>query len=329
MGKRSDALKIGFIGAGNVARWAHTNHLSKWDDVIISAVQDVNAEAAQRLAADTGAKAYTDPEKMISGEQLDGVYICLPPFAHTNQEVLCAKAGIPIFVEKPLAVTQEKADEINAAVARSGIVAAVGYNWRSTAVTRTARDLMAGKKVSAAYGFWVEGMPGVMWWRQQAQSGGQLNEQATHVVDIARHLIGGKVVKVFAQGSRGICSRKADKHDIADNIIALFTFDNGAVVSIATGHTSPQFYRIGIDFVLEDLTITHSNGELRVKTPQKEEIIKNSNKPYEEEDRAFLDAIRKKDPQGVYCTYADALETHRVCMAANRSMETGEVVYLK
>ena len=329
MAKKSDALKIGFIGSGNIARWGHINHMSKWDDVVITAVQDVNGESAQKLAADTGANAYTDHERMIEKEKLDAVYICLPPFAHTNQEVLCAKAGIPIFVEKPLAVTQDKADEINAAVNKSGIVAAVGYNWRSTAITRTARDLMAGRKVSAAYGFWVEGMPGVMWWRQQAQSGGQLSEQATHVVDIARHLIGGKVVSVFARGSKGICAKKAEKHDICDNIISLFTFDSGAVVSVATGHTSPQFYRIGIDFILEDLTVTHTNGELRIKTPQKEEIIKNSNKPYEEEDRAFIEAIRKKDPQGVYCTYADAFETHRVCMAANKSIETGEVVYLK
>jgi myo-inositol 2-dehydrogenase/D-chiro-inositol 1-dehydrogenase len=234
-----------------------------------------------------------------------------------------------MFVETPLTTTLEKGAEINAAVNKAGIVAAVGYNWRSTAVTKTARELMSGKKVSAAYGFWVEGMPGVMWWRQQAQSGGQLNEQATHIVDIARHLIGGKIVKVFAQGSKGICSKKAEKHDMCDNIIALFTFDSGAVVSVATGHTSPQGYRVGIDFVLEDMGITHANGELRVKTREKEEIIKNSNRPYEEEDRAFVEAIRKKDPQGVYCTYADAFETHRACMAANESVETGVPVILK
>ena len=171
-------------------------------------------------------------------------------------------------------------------------------------------------------------MPGVMWWRQQSTSGGQLNEQATHVVDIARHLIGGKVVSVYAQGAKGLLSKKVDKHDIHENVIALLTFDNGCVCSIATGHLSPQGYRVGIDFVLEDLTVTHNNNELRVKHQKGEEIIRNTNDGYAEEDRAFFEAIRANNPAGVYSTYADAFETHRVCMAANASMDSGKVVTL-
>ena len=329
MSKKSDAVRIAFIGSGNVSRWGHLNHMRHWDDVHLAAFCDVNMETAEKAVADFGGKAYADPQKMLDAEKLDAVYVCVPPFAHTNQELLVCERKLGLFVEKPLTTTLEKAAEINAAVTKSKTVVAVGYNWRATAATRKARELMAGKPVSAAYGWWTDGMPGVMWWRQQAQSGGQLNEQATHVVDIARHLIGGKVVKVYAQGAKGICSKKVEKHDICDNMIALLTFDNGCVASIGTGHTSPQGYRVGIDFILEDLTITHNNNELRVKHPGGEEIIRNSNKPYEDEDRAFLAAVRRSDPQGVICTYADAFETHRVTMAANESVVTGAPVVLK
>ena len=328
MAKANDAVRVGFIGTGGVARWAHLGHLSKWNDVQLVAFCDVNKEAVEKTAAEYGGKPYTEAEKMLDCEKLDAVYVCLPPFAHTNQEVLLCQRNLGLFVEKPLSVTLEKAAEINRAVTQAKNVSAVGYNWRSTAITLKAKQLMAGKTVSAAYGYWVDGMPGVMWWRQQAQSGGQLNEQATHVVDIARHLIGGKVTEVYARGARGICAKKTEKHDMCDNIIALLTFDSGTVCSIGTGHTSSQGFRIGIDFILEDLTVTHNNNELRVKHPGGEEIIKNNNKAYEEEDRAFLDAVKKHDPQAVYCTYADAYETHRVTMAANESIEKGVAIKL-
>jgi predicted dehydrogenase len=326
---KSDVVRVGFIGTGGVARWAHLGHLSKWEDVKLAAFCDVNKEGVEKTAQEFGAKAYTDAKKMLDNEELHAVYVCLPPFAHTDQEVMVCERKLGMFVEKPLATTDAKAKEINAAVKKAKNVAAVGYNWRACDVTKKAKELIGKKPVSAAYGFWVGGMPGVMWWRQQAQSGGQLNEQATHVVDIARHIIGGKVVSVYAQGSKGIYGKKVDKHDVCDNIIALFTFDNGCVCSVATGHASHQGYRVGIDFVLEDMTITHNNSELRVKHPKGEEVMRTMNKPYEDEDRAFIDAVRKKDPSAVHCTYADAYETHRVCMAANEAVETGKVVSLE
>ena len=328
MARKMDVVRVGFVGVGGIARYGHLGHLSKWEDVKLAAFCDVNKEAVQKAGEEFGAKPYTDAAKMLEAEQLDAVFVCLPPFAHTDQELLVCERKLALFVEKPLATTLKKAQEINEAVKKARNVAAVGYNWRSCDITRKARELIGKQPVSAAYGYWVGGMPGPMWWRQQAESGGQLNEQATHIVDIARHLIGGKVVSVYAQGSKGICAKKAEKHDIHDNVITLFTFDNGCVCSVATGHTTPQGHRVGIDFILDNLTLSHNNSELRVKHPNGEEVIRMLNKPYEEEDRAFIDAIKKNDPDAVYCTYADAFETHRVCMAANESMESGKIVVL-
>lgn len=324
----TERLRIGFIGTGGVARWAHFGHLSKWPDVELAAFCDVNAEAAQKTAAEYKGKAYTSASQMLDAEKLDAVYVCVPPFAHDSAELLALERKLPVFVEKPLGTTLEMAEKINAAAAQAGVVTAVGYNWRSTEITKKARELMSGRPVSAAFGFWVDGFPGAMWWRQQALSGGQLNEQATHVVDIARYLIGGRVVKVYAQGSKGIMRAKHEKHDVHDSAVALLTFDHGCVCTISTGHLSPQNYRVGIDFILDGLTISHNNSELRLKHQGGEEVIKNTNKPYEEEDRAFLQAVRSKNPQGVFCSYADAFETHRITMAANRSMETGAIVSL-
>jgi len=321
-------LKVGFIGAGNIAREGHLKHLSRWDDVALVATCDVNEEAAGRAVGEYGGAAYTSAERMLDEVALDAVYVCLPPFAHTNQEILTVQRGVALFVEKPLSVDMTKAAEIHAAIEKAGVVSAVGYNWRSAEITQIARECMAGKSVSVAFAYWIGGFPGVMWWRQQAQSGGQMNEQATHVVDIARHLIGAKAMSVYGQGAKGIGSKKWEKHDICDHIVATVTFDNGVVLCAGTGHLMPGGFRMGVDFLLDELVVTHNNSELIVKTPDREEKIRNANKPYEEEDRAFLDAVRSGDRKAVYCSYADAFETHRIIMAINESVESGQVVRL-
>jgi predicted dehydrogenase len=324
----TEKLRIGFVGAGNIARGGHLRHLSLWGDVDLVAFCDIDDEAANNAAQEFGGAAYSSTERMLDEAALDAVYVCLPPFAHTDQELLVAQRGVALFVEKPLAVDLAKAAEINVAIETAGVVSAVGYNWRSTAITQIARERMAGKQVSAAFAYWIGGFPGVMWWRQQAQSGGQMNEQATHVVDIARHLIGGRAVTVYAQGARGIGAKKWDKHDICDHIIATVTFDNGALLCAGTGHLGPGGFRTGVDFLLDELVVTHNNAELIVKTEAGEEKIGNSNKPYEVEDRAFLDAVRSGDRDGVFCSYAEAFETHRITMAINESVASGQIVKL-
>jgi myo-inositol 2-dehydrogenase/D-chiro-inositol 1-dehydrogenase len=324
---KSDVVRVGFVGVGGIAG-VHLKFVSAAADAKIVAVCDVNPAQLDKIATQYGAKAYGDTKKMLDSEQLDAVYVCVPPFAHTDQELLVCERKLGLFVEKPLTTTLEKGEEILAAAKKAGNVTAVGYNWRSCEITKKAKELIGKKPVSAAFGYWVGGMPGVMWWRKQAESGGQLNEQATHVVDIARHLIGGKVVSVYAQGSKGILNKKHEKHDVHENAIALLTFDNGCVCTIATGHLCPQGFRVGIDFVLEDSVVTHNNSELRVKHPKGEEIYRNTNDAYGDEDRAFIDAVKNNNPAGVFCTYADAFETHRITMAANKSMETGKVVSL-
>lgn len=323
-----DLVRVGFLGVGGVARWGHFAHLSKWPDVKLVAFCDVDKNSVEAAAQEFGAKPYTDPKAFLRAEKLDALYVCVPPFVHGETEVLAAEQKIALFVEKPLGVDLALPLRIRDAVAKSGVVTAVGYNWRATDLTKKAKEIIADRPISAGYGYWVGSMPGAMWWRQMAQSGGQLAEQTTHLVDIARCLIGSKVVKVYAQGVKGICSKRVEKHDVHDHSIALLTFENGCVCAMGSGHLSPQGFRVGLDLILDGVTLSHNNNELRVKHEKGEEIYKNTNNPYETEDRAFIDAVKRKDPQSVFCTYADAVETYRVTLAANESMTTGKVIDL-
>src|SRR5438270_101347 len=96
-----EKVRVGFIGSGGMAE-AHLRGLPTFPDVEIASFCDVVAAKAEKLAAEYGAKAFSDPRQMLSAEKLDCVYILLPPFAHGEAEQAAIEAKVPFFVEKPI-----------------------------------------------------------------------------------------------------------------------------------------------------------------------------------------------------------------------------------
>src|ERR687889_130939 len=97
-------VRVGFVGAGGIAG-AHMNALEKVENAQIVAFADVDEARADRAAERFGAKAYTDYKEMFANEELQAVYVCVPPFAHTDAEILAAQRKLSVFVEKPVALT--------------------------------------------------------------------------------------------------------------------------------------------------------------------------------------------------------------------------------
>ncbi|HDD34326.1 MAG TPA: hypothetical protein ENG30_04150, partial [Thermofilaceae archaeon] len=83
-------LKIGFIGCGGIAR-AHANRLVRFSDVELVAFSDIAVGKAEALAHKFGGRAYSDWREMLDRENLDIVFICLPPFAHQDEVMVAAE----------------------------------------------------------------------------------------------------------------------------------------------------------------------------------------------------------------------------------------------
>lgn len=123
-----ERTRVGFIGAGGIAH-RHFGVLEQFDDVSIVAVADVDMARATDAASRFGARAFDDAAAMIDAVELDALFICVPPFAHGEPERLAINAGLPFFVEKPVALDLGTAEDVAASVERLGLVTAVGYHW--------------------------------------------------------------------------------------------------------------------------------------------------------------------------------------------------------
>jgi predicted dehydrogenase len=260
---------------------------------------------------------------MLDAEALDAVWLCVPPFAHGALDLEIVERGLPLFVEKPLAADLATAERIAVQVEGRRLPTAVGHHWRWLDTVERAQDLLAGRPARLVTGYWLDATPPIAWWQQRELSGGQFVEQATHVVDLARLLVG-EVAEVTAYAARTTRPAQAGS-DVDDVTAACVRFGTGAVGSFTATCLLPGPYRVGLHLFGEGVAVELTERQLRVDTGDGPTVVDAAGDPFEREDRAFVDAVQGR-PDRTRTTYAEALGTHRVTTAVVRSAARGGAV---
>ena len=308
-----DECKVGFVGAGGVAM-RHARHLAQLKDVRVVAVTDPNAAAAQSFAETTDAAVATDLDELIKTSP-DAVYVCVPPHAHGAIEEQLLDAGIAMFVEKPLAMDLPTAERIAATASKAGVVTAVGHHWRYSPAVDLVRDLLAGRPVRLVTGSWIDRVPPVPWWSKRALSGGQIVEQAVHVLDLIR-LLCGDVVEVDAYANSAPPATPGA--DVDGATVAILKLQSGAVGSVAAACCVDWKHLAGLELHADGLSVTIREDDISAKTPQG--IVRRSLQPEDAKqaaDRAFIDAVvgNGSARKGILVDYDEALRTHQLACA--------------
>jgi predicted dehydrogenase/glycosyltransferase involved in cell wall biosynthesis len=324
-GHETRMTRIGFIGAGGIAH-RHFGVLEQFEDVEIVGIADVDRPRAEEAAARFGARAFVDIEAMLDETAPDAVYICVPPFAHGAPERAAIARGLPFFVEKPVALDIATADAIAEEVAAAGLVTAVGYHWRYLDTVDEVRGLLAANPARLMSGYWLDSTPPPQWWWHEDRSGGQMVEQTTHLIDLARYLAG-DVTRVF--GLAGHTDRAAFPGlDVATVSTASLQFADGAIANLASTCLLGWNHRVGLHLFGDGLAIELTDRELMVDVGRGRPVRGAQGDPVWREDRDFVDAVGGGENR-IRCSYAEAVETHRVALAIGASARTGVAIVLE
>jgi predicted dehydrogenase len=308
-------VRIGMVGAGAVAA-RHVRTLLAMDGVEVAAVADPALERAKELAAEAGAPAYPNHMELLAAERLDAVYICVPPFAHGAPELAVIDAGLPMFVEKPVAIDQETATTIATHLAGRSLVTCTGYHWRWLDIFDRAAALLADRPARLVQCSWLDKVPPPPWWLRRDGSGGQTIEQTTHVLDTARGLAG-DVVEVHAFGARATAA--ADIHDVS---VASLRFASGAVGTVASTCLLPRLQRAGVQVVADGLSLELSETELLVEVDGRRDAWTADGPARPRPDRDFVAAVRGGENR-VRVPWPEAYRTHLLACAITRSADEG------
>jgi|SRR5579859_1321997 len=319
-------IRVGFVGTGNIAG-RHFTALGKLrDQAEVVAVCDVIEERVTSAAKPFGAKAYLSFPEMLAKEKLDALYVCLPPDAHVDQELAAIDRGIHLFVEKPLPLDLTKATFIARRAKESGVVTAVGFHWRYWDHVNSVRSALAGERIGMALGYFLNALPDSAWWRVKARSGGQVVEQAVHIVDLMRY-VAGEIAHVSAEyAERANFDEPGHAQD--DVYSVNVRFRSGAIGNLSTCSILHRRFNVGLDLLCKRRAYRIQEDGTDVDGPTGVERIERSNDAGLAENVAFLHAIATGDRSGILSDYADALRTQQVVIAANTSAETGKPVAL-
>jgi predicted dehydrogenase len=121
------SLRAGVVGAG-VFGGHHARQYAAFDGVELIGVYDPDIERAQTLAATLGAQAFDDLGAML--REIEVLTIASPAATHREVGVAALNAGLPIYVEKPLATSLDDADKLVSLAAAKGLVLACGHQER-------------------------------------------------------------------------------------------------------------------------------------------------------------------------------------------------------
>ncbi len=237
-------IRFGLIGCGKIAerhaKLLGGNHVHGAN---LAAVYDLNQERAQIVADMYGAKVSKSLEQMLSSGDVDAVSVLTPSGLHAENILQIAEFGVPIVIEKPLALTLDDADRIiEACDRRRAKVFVVKQNRFNLPVQALRKALDAGR-----FGKLVLGTVRVRWCRRQeyydqaswrgtwAYDGGVLANQASHHIDLLEWMMG-PVDSVFGAATKALVNIEAE-----DTAVVTIRFRNGALGIIeATTATRPK-----------------------------------------------------------------------------------------
>lgn len=330
-----EKVRIGLIGCGGRSK-AHRGPISKLDYVEVVAVADPVEERRNEAAEQFGAKRiYKDFTELFdneSAETLDALIICIEPTAHKDCEYRAIEKGIPFIVEKPIHMDVEEAEKIAKLIEEKNLITSVGFQDRYLDLMDMIKEELPKHKTGGlVYGAWVGGIPGVWWWQKKSTCGGQLYEQNIHLLDGLRWLYG-EPLSVYATCSRGMIKAGVDasaEYDTDDHSTAVIRFENNVTATLVSGCYSKGVRpRCGLYIALDDMVIDYRlRNNLIITTADGVTDTPRQVDQTELLDKAFLHAVMTGDRSQIRSDYSDALKTHKLAAAANKSMETGEVIY--
>jgi predicted dehydrogenase len=178
------------------------------------------------------ARWYDRAEDLIHDPEVDAVYIATPPDSHLAYALECARAGKPVYVEKPMALNYEQCQAMLQACQAAGVPLFVAYYRRALARFVTIKDLVDAGAIGAvrfvtvtlSQPLTLDELTGqALPWRviPEVAGGGRFVDLASHMLDLLDYLLG-PIRQV-----RGFASNQAGRYPAEDIVTGTFVFESG------------------------------------------------------------------------------------------------------
>lgn len=251
---------------------------------------------------------YLDYRLMLEKEKPDGVFITSPDYCHEEQAVFALGAGVPVFLEKPMAISTAGCDRILEAAWKSGARLMVGHNMRYMSFTRKMKEIIDSGEIGEVRAIWCRHFVSYGgdayfrdWHAERRYANSLLLQKGAHDIDIIQWLAGARARRVTGLGSLSVYDRPPRRAegakvppvvfdeprwppleqsgfnpvvDLEDTSMILMHLGNGVVASYQQCHFTPDSCRnytvIGTRGRLENYGDHHEDTTIEVWTSRRD-----------------------------------------------------------
>ncbi len=252
---KEKALKTAVIGLGHLHPRAYMPLFEACDRIKVVAACESENDLLSAFCKDFGLQGYASLDALLEKEALDMVAIFLPHNECEAAAVRCAKQGLHLMVEKPIAHTAAAVERIAAAAAANRVRITTGYCWRYHPVVTAMKEAIArgaiGQVVSVdarlAAGRVERYVKGHSAWMLQKErsGGGPMYNLGVHWIDLLHFLLEDRIDEVCA-----VNTRTSDVYDIEDSSVAMLKFARGPVGVLSTSYVVPDCFPNGRDLFI-------------------------------------------------------------------------------
>lgn len=233
---------------------------------------------------------------------LDGAIVASPDDTHAAIAIQLLEAGVPVYLEKPLAITTEDCDRVLETAYRTGTKLYVGHNMRHMHVVRLMKQIIDRGEIGEVKAIWCRHFVGAGgdfyfkdWHADRSRAGSLLLQKGAHDIDVMHWLAGSPSREVTGMGELAVYGQLADRRDnsdrrmrdwystdnwpplsqtdlnpvidVEDISMILARLDSGVLISYEQCHFTPDYWRnytvIGTEGRLENFG-DGEGGEVRV-----------------------------------------------------------------
>lgn len=192
----------GIIGCGDVTEKKSGPAFNKVAGSKLVAVMRRDAEKAADYAQRHGVnKWYNDAHELMSDPEINSIYIATPPAYHKDYAIAALKRGLNVYVEKPVTLNRQEAEDIAEALKQSAAKLAVAHYRRALPMFLFVKNLLDKKAIGDVRTIQIR-----MWQKRKSEliaktednwrvnpelsGGGYFHDLAPHQLDLMLYFFG-------------------------------------------------------------------------------------------------------------------------------------------
>jgi myo-inositol 2-dehydrogenase/D-chiro-inositol 1-dehydrogenase len=329
-------VNIALLGIGRIGKIHFRNINQNFSNASIVAVADPQYDE-EFFNKEYGKVLFTkNPEEAIARADVNAVLVCTPTSSHATLVEAAARQGKHIFCEKPLDLSLQRTAALAEIVKDANVKLMLGFNRRFDPDFMQAQKAVSEGRIGNIQIVKITSRdPGLPPIEYIKNSGGLFMDMAIHDFDMARYIMGKKVVEVYARGLVLVDDDVASAGDV-DTALTTLIFEDDTYAVIDNSRKAAYGYDQRLEIFGDGGMIQVNNNHHNTNVISDEKGIHHAlpldffmdryARSYLKEMELFIDALvnDKEMPVGG----EDGLEATKIAIAAKRSMQEGRPVKL-